>query len=193
MNKIKKTAINISSIFVLFFQYLPTASYYFGIMSIPFFVYLGLFLKSPLANQDIKYWPLEYSITILAILFSVYCWIYLYRHRDEGLVSTGPYKYIRHPQYIAVIIAITVLSCTSYFKTSPLDPLERELYDEYWIIIIWGVEIGFYLFLTIIEDLSLKKEFPQYSEYTQQTWRFFPKFYKSRKNNEQNLIYKPES
>lgn len=163
-------------------------------MSIPFFVYLGLFLKMPQNNQDITFFPFEYCITILAILFSVYCWIYLYRHRDEGLVSTGPYKYIRHPQYIAVIIAITVLSRCSYFNTAPLGPGGGELIDRYWIIIIWGAEIGFYLFLTVIEDMSLKKEFPeQYFKYMQQTWRFFPKFYKSRKNNEQNLMYEPES
>ena len=102
----------------------------------------------------------------------------------QRLVSDGVYKYIRHPQYIAVIITITLLSVSSYFNPGPLNPAGGELHDRYWIIIIWAIEIGFYLFLSIIEDMLLRKEFPeQYFEYIQHSWRFFPKFNRIRQIN----------
>ena len=148
MSRFKKILINLSSIFILFFQYLPTASYYFGIMSVPFFLYLKLVLRNPVANQDLQFFTFDYGIALLAIVFMVFCWIYLYRHQNDGLVMTGPYKYLRHPQYLVVMVTITLLSRTSYLYTSPIGFKEEVLFEnKYWIFIIWGVEIAFYLFI----------------------------------------------
>ena len=74
----------------------------------------------------------------------------------------GPYKYIRHPQYLGIIImtfGLTLLSVDS----GPLNPTypisSNEFFKRSWILYMWIAEVILYIILAKIEDLSLKAKY----------------------------------
>ncbi len=177
--RIKKSIYNVGSFLVLLFQYLPTSSYWYGLMSIPLLAYMILFIPHPLRNKDlIGLFQLEYIFFLFAIGFSIYCWIYLYHHRSEGLVSSGPYRNIRHPSYLMIILAIMIMTQSTYVHKGILNLDHSAMKNEFWIFIIMGIEIIIYIFLAFIEEYALNKRYPErYRIYKKQTWRFFPKIF----------------
>ncbi len=48
--------------------------------------------------------PVGSAITLLGVLLVVLGWWELHRHREEGLVTTGVYRSLRHPQYLGLIL-----------------------------------------------------------------------------------------
>jgi protein-S-isoprenylcysteine O-methyltransferase Ste14 len=100
-----------------------------------------LFLKKSLQNLGKNYSPLFDS------------------HRPGQIVKTGPYRFIRHPVYLANMFILL-----GYVFSS----------GSMWVIIstLWGW--GYMLRSIIKEDAFLSKEFPEYIEYKKQTWRIIP-------------------
>jgi protein-S-isoprenylcysteine O-methyltransferase Ste14 len=80
--------------------------------------------------------------------------------RDQRVTTTGPYRYVRHPGYVGVILSFVAL------------PIALGT----WIALIPGV-IGVVIFLirTALEDRTLQAELPGYADYAQQTrYRLLP-------------------
>ncbi len=85
--------------------------------------------------------------------------------KEQTLITSGPYKRIRHPMYVAfLLLHIAVFLIVSN-----------------WII---GVTWMVFLITIIIvrvkpeEDMMLERFGDEYSQYMKRTWRFFPKFTK---------------
>lgn len=83
------------------------------------------------------------------------------KHGSE-LVTTGPYKYIRHPMYLAQIIAIIPL-LIEYFT-----------YFRFGVLII--------LIMTLLlkiryEEKQLLIHFPEYADYKKVSWKMLPYIY----------------
>lgn len=78
---------------------------------------------------------------------------------EGGLITSGPYKYIRHPIYAAVIYFVTA-SVLSYI--SPVNIL-------LWAVCCAGAGIRIYS-----EEILLKKKYPEYIEYARRTKRIVP-------------------
>ena len=74
--------------------------------------------------------------------------------RGHTVVSTGPYKWIRHPGYASVLL--------SYIGI----PM---LLDSYWAFVPALCVTGITIIRTYMEDKTLQKELPGYSEYTKKT------------------------
>jgi protein-S-isoprenylcysteine O-methyltransferase Ste14 len=75
------------------------------------------------------------------------------------LIKKGPYKYLRHPMYLAVLIV-----CLGLFLTN-----------------VYSMTILFYIFLIVIlslkiiyEERLLKIAFPNYKNYTKKTKKLIP-------------------
>jgi protein-S-isoprenylcysteine O-methyltransferase Ste14 len=78
------------------------------------------------------------------------------------LVSSGPYKMIRHPMYLAIILAIIPMVIDDF---TPLRLL---------LLIL----LGTILILKIrYEESMLGRQFPDYSHYASGTWRLIPFVY----------------
>lgn len=79
------------------------------------------------------------------------------------LVTSGPYKYVRHPMYSAVLLIATA---SVFFY--PADKRK---------IVCW---LGLILVLwlkTLLEEHALRNQFTEYSDYAKRAGRFIPRLY----------------
>ncbi len=130
---------------------------------------LLIFLISPLVDipvitpsyfQTIGHWPATAgtAVSISGLVLITVGWVQI--HRASGLVTTGLYHYIRHPQYTGIF-----------------------LFTFGWILhwpsvvtlILWPILIGAYVWLARQEERQAVDEFGAvYLEYANQTKRFIP-------------------
>ena len=82
--------------------------------------------------------------------------------QQAKLITTGPYRFIRHPMYTSLIIMMIGIA----------------LYNYHWINFL-GVVIVILavIYKANIEEVLLNNHFPDYSNYQQQTKRFIPCLY----------------
>lgn len=81
-------------------------------------------------------------------------------NRDHHVVSSGPYRYVRHPGYVAVILQFIAL------------PLALTTWAA-WIPSLAGVLL--FVVRTALEDATLQRELPGYHEFAQHTrYRLLP-------------------
>ena len=159
---------SISSYLIPIYQYVPCTAIWFGIMSVPFITYLGFFFQNPnILIYDFNFLSKAHGfyLVIFGLILYIYSLIYQLTHRKQ-LIRTGPYKYIRHPQYLAFII-ITFGFTLITFETSPVFNFDIGNLNGYTVIFyIWIGEVLAYIVLGKIEDIALKAKYgDQFSEY----------------------------
>jgi protein-S-isoprenylcysteine O-methyltransferase Ste14 len=80
--------------------------------------------------------------------------------RGQQVVTTGPYKYVRHPMYAAVIPFIICVAL---------------VLGSWWALIPGGVIGVLFIIRTALEDQMLQDELPGYKEYAQRVrYRLLP-------------------
>lgn len=80
--------------------------------------------------------------------------------RGHQVCTTGPYRIVRHPMYVGVIIAIICI------------PLSL---GSYYALILSVLMIFLFILRTSLEDKTLQEELPGYKEYAQKVrYRLFP-------------------
>ena len=85
------------------------------------------------------------------------------RDRDHRVVTTGPYRFIRHPGYAGALWTYIAL------------PL---LLDSVWAFLPALLLVGVLVLRTALEDRTLQDELPGYRDYAQQTrYRLIPKIW----------------
>jgi protein-S-isoprenylcysteine O-methyltransferase Ste14 len=107
-------------------------------------------------------------ITGLGVIMGLWCGVHNkidnYKIRPESkagakLIRTGPYKYVRHPMYTSLSISMFGLAC--FYS------LEVNLWANMALIIVLVLK-------AMREEYFLKKQFPDYIEYSNRTKRFLP-------------------
>jgi protein-S-isoprenylcysteine O-methyltransferase Ste14 len=78
----------------------------------------------------------------------------------RGLVTRGPYRFVRHPLYLGEVTALlgVAIACRSWAIAVPL----------------WVVTVVLQLARTRFEERSLLAVFPEYGEYARRTKRLIP-------------------
>ncbi len=164
-SKIKTKVISIftglSAYLLLLTQYVPCTAIWFGFMSVPLVTYLTFYFQNPgILIYDIQFLTRSYGfyIVILGLIFFIYTVIYQLTHRKQ-LMRTGPYRYIRHPQYVAFIIMTLGMTVVA-FQTSPVFDFILYNTDGHTILfLIWIGEVLAYIILGKIEEIALKAKY----------------------------------
>ena len=176
---------NFLSLIILFGQYVGCASVWMGIMSIPLISYLIIFFQNPSILQiDLRFF-FGFHGTFIAysgIGLYLYCLIYQISHRGK-LIKTGPYRLMRHPQYLAFIILTFGLTSIS-LQTSPIVHLYIPLEISGYLLIFytWIAEVLAYAFLAKVEEHALKSKYgAEYLEYASKSGFMMPKFFHKNK------------
>ena len=130
-------------------------------MSVPFIICLSFFFQNPrILSTDYHFLYQHHGIyfSIFGFWLFIYSLIFQLTHRKQ-LIRTGPYKYMRHPQYLAFILmtfGITLI----VFQTDPVVEYNPFHLSGYIIIfLIWVVEALIYIILGKIEDIALKAKY----------------------------------
>ncbi len=182
--KLSVISTSVSSYLIPLFQYVPCTAIWFGIMSVPLITYLGFFFQNPkILKSDYNFLTDTYGFyfVIFGFILYFYALIYQLTHRRQ-LIQTGPYKYIRHPQYLAFIIITLGLTAVT-FQTSPIFEFDIGDLNGYTLIFyIWVGELLAYIFLAKIEEIALKAKFgDEFIEYVDNVPFMFP-FLKLKRN-----------
>jgi protein-S-isoprenylcysteine O-methyltransferase Ste14 len=136
------------------------------------FSYLTLFITLPIAGLDKRFnWSPEVDLTlqIIAIVialsgYSLIIWamasnrffsriVRIQKDRGHSVISTGPYRFVRHPGYVGMIL----FAIATPFALGSL-----------WALIPGGLATCVILLRTALEDRTLLEELDGYEEYAQQ-------------------------
>ena len=173
-------------------QSLPPLGIWTGLMTLPFASYLVMIFTNlpvnlPRALSEFLGWlfvPLlipEKALVVIGLLVLVYSVAYLRTRKKEGLITSGPYRLVRHPQYLGMILSTLGLTSWSVwilyntFGIGFLSPLQT--------IGVWFIELFAYILLAQIEELYLSKNHGESLEsYRSQVPLFIPFLRTSRKD-----------
>ena len=97
---------------------------------------------------------------------------FLFRRLDDGLITHGPYAFVRHPQFLSAI-------GVTFFGTRLFNPVPFPLapYDGYYhsLDVNWALFTLALWLLSILEDHELAAHFgKEYEEYARRVPRLFP-------------------
>jgi protein-S-isoprenylcysteine O-methyltransferase Ste14 len=83
--------------------------------------------------------------------------------RGHAVVSTGPYRYVRHPGYVGLVIELIA---------APL------LLGSAWAMLAGAIGAALVIVRTALEDGFLRSELPGYPEYAGRVrWRLVPRIW----------------
>ena len=141
--------------------------------------YLVFFFQNPrILQSDLSFFAGFYGtyIAYFGLALYIYCLIYQISH-PKRLIKTGPYRIIRHPQYLSFIILTFGLTLIS-LQTNPITIFDSFEVNGYTIIFyIWTTEVIAYIILAKIEDFVLKAKFGEdFLEYALNVPSMFPFF-----------------
>lgn len=122
-------------------------------------LYFLAYQYMPLLSQK-SVWNI---VEIALMLFGacLFLWSFVMWMKSGGkLMRDGPYKVIRHPQYLGIIVAVLGLSLRT---ARPI------------ALISWGIMAYAYVLVAFFEEQSLADKFwEEYANYRAKTWFIFP-------------------
>lgn len=145
-------------------QSLPPLGVWAGVMTLPLASYLIMLVANlpasfPQALSDFfaPFLIPEKAVILAGFLLLIASTAYLIIERKKGLVTSGPYRLVRHPQYLGIILLTLGLTSWSYYELTNfwgigfLSPLQT--------IGVWFAELFVYVLLIGIEEMYLAKTY----------------------------------
>jgi protein-S-isoprenylcysteine O-methyltransferase Ste14 len=157
-----------------------------GLMTLPFAGYLILIftnlpgsLLSALSELFLPFHILEKAFVGIGLLILAYPIAYLRIKKKEGLVTSGPYGLVRHPQYLGMILSTlgftgwSVWILNNTFGIGFLSPSQT--------IGVWFIELFAYILLAIIEEQHLSRKYGESFKSYKSRVPFFIPFLKTKR------------
>ena len=185
--KIKSGLVRIGGYLVPLVQQIPPLGIYTGLMTLPVLSNLLLLFT----NLDLTaFWqqlfpPFQQEWTLVGgtvflvgLILALFSIAYLGWRKKHGLVTTGPYRYIRHPQYTGFLLLTSALSAYSYWILTHTFGIGWQLWwfsAKQTVLFFWYVQLGVYILLALLEESYMHKEFGNdYLQYKNSTSFFVP-------------------
>jgi protein-S-isoprenylcysteine O-methyltransferase Ste14 len=131
-----------------------------GLMTLPFAVSIITILMNIRVNLPIAirefFSPFlisEKVFIIIGLFIIIYSIIHLQMGKHRGLVTSGPYGLVRHPQYLGMIL--TTLGFTSWSIWWLQNTFGIGFLNSFQTIVLWFIEVFAYIFLASIEERFL--------------------------------------
>ena len=188
-NLVRKWFLRIAGYLIPLFQSLPPLGVWKGLMTVPLISYLIALLSSlpvslPTALNVFfidSAFLLDKTCIVIGLLISCYSSVYLRKNRKEGLITSGPYQLVRHPQYLGTILFTLGLTSWSYWLLT--HTLGIGFLTSQQTLGVWFIELFAYVLLANIEELYLSKEFREsFENYKSKTPFLIPLLKTNRKS-----------
>jgi protein-S-isoprenylcysteine O-methyltransferase Ste14 len=190
VERIKSGLLRVAGYLVPLVQSLPAWT---GLMTLPFAsCLLLLFTNLPRAISDVllnvqfflvPFLIPEKALVIIGLLILGYSVAYLRKEKREGLVASGPYGWVRHPQYLGMIL--TTLGLTSWSVWILNNTFGMGFLSPSQTIGVWFIELFAYILLASIEELHLsRKHGKSFANYKSHVPFFIPFLKTNRKDLE---------
>ena len=160
-------------------QTILNAGIFISIMTIPLlpYVYYILSGQRPLSEVEFELYVMFVSKTFLVgriialigvvVLFIAAAQLLWSRHKDVGLIKTGAYAVVRHPQFTGIIITtigLTIMVMTNMGYSLPIQ-----------LAGLWLIQVLGYIAIAKYEDWRLSKKFGDtYQQYKEKVPFLFP-------------------
>ncbi len=121
-------------------------------------------------------WSIPWTLKWVAILFGVAAFalaLWVFAHNPPGnfnirpepkrgarLVTHGPYHWVRHPMYVALMLAMAGIAAEA----------SDGLLSGMWALLLLVLN-----FKAALEERLLQQRWPEYADYRARTWRFIPR------------------
>lgn len=133
----------------------PPLTAWGALMTVPFMTYLLLMIgnlgSTILGPLDI-FNIIGYSIGIILLLYSI---AYLWKRKAKGLVTTGPYCIVRHPQYFSITVFTAVATYQSVWILQHTFGIGWLNIDQ--TLALWIAMLITYAAIGAVEELHLQK------------------------------------
>ncbi len=167
LERVRPSFLRVAGYLVLLFQSLPPCGVWTGLMTVPLISYLVMVVSSLPVSLPSAFYAfflsselfLERVTILVGLSILVYSTVYLRAKRKEGLVTSGPYGLVRHPQYLGTILLTLGLTSWSYWiltHTFGIGFLSPSMTRD-----VWFLELFAYVLLAQIEELYLSRTYQE--------------------------------
>jgi protein-S-isoprenylcysteine O-methyltransferase Ste14 len=188
--RIRKGATGLVASLILFAQSIPPLAIWGGLMTVPLLGYLALlFTSGPDHFLEALYgvffggFILDQVLSAIGLSLLIYSVVFMRVRRTDGLITTGPYRLVRHPQYLGATLFTLTLTSRSYW-------LLTNTRGVGWLgpqgtVVLWIATLITYVALASIEELHLTKEFgAEYETYRKSAGFLLPAIKTKRRSME---------
>jgi len=147
---------------------LPSATYL-----ILMFSNLPASLPAALSEFFTPFLVIEKTFLVIGLIILLHSIAHLNTKKKEGLVTSGPYRLVRHPQYFGIVLSTVGLTSWSIWLLD--NTFGTGFLSSSQTIGVWFIQLLVYIILAHIEELSLSKNHGEaYENYTSEVPFFIP-------------------